>query len=129
MSAIFTARQVGQDVRQSRKQLGLTQCQLAERSGVSERSIVSLELGDATGIRLDKLLKVLSALGLSMTIQAEEDKPKAPRPAPVREEQTKTPTGVPIADGPVLAFLQQAQQACPLMSIPLDRGSPWYPSS
>ena len=91
MSAIFTARQVGQDVRQSRKQLGLTQCQLAERSGVSERSIVSLELGDATGIRLDKLL--------------------------------------PIADGPVLAFLQQAQQACPLMSIPLDRGSPWYPSS
>lgn len=110
MSAISAARQVGQDVRRQRKRLGMTQRQLSERSGVSERSIVSLELGDATGMRLDKLLKVLSALGLYMSIQAEEGaaEPQAPLPAPAQEEQAQTP-----ADGPVLAFLQMAQQACP----------------
>lgn len=113
MSAISAARQVGQNVRRQRKRLGMTQRQLAERSGVSERSIVSLELGDATGMRLDKLLKVLSALDLSMSIQAEESEPKVPRPAPVQEEQAKTPTAIPAAGGLVLAFLQQAQQTSP----------------
>lgn len=111
MSAISAARQVGQDVRRQRKRLGMTQRQLAERSGVSERSIVSLELGDATGMRLDKLLKVLSALGLSMSIQAEEGGPKTPLLAPVQEEPATTPPVTPAPGGPVLAFLQQAQQA------------------
>lgn len=110
MSAISAARQVGQDVRRQRKRLGMTQRQLAERSGVSERSIVSLELGDATGMRLDKLLKVLSALGLYMSIQAEEGaaEPQAPLPAPAQEEQAQTPADGPTATGPVLAFLQMA---------------------
>ena len=120
MSAISAARQVDQDVRRQRKRLGMTQRQLAKRSGVSKRSIVSLELGDATGMRLDKLLKVLSALGLSMSIQDEEGaaEPQAPLPAPAQEEPIKTPPAIPTAGGPVLAFLQQAQQACPSYERP-----------
>ena len=36
------------------------------RKGVSERLLASLELGDAPGIRLDKLLAVYDALGLEL---------------------------------------------------------------
>lgn len=59
-------RQAGLCVRREREAQGLTQRQLAQRSRVSERTIISLELGDATGIRLDKLLAVLHALGIEL---------------------------------------------------------------
>ena len=41
---------------------------LAKKAGVSERLVIALELGDATGIRVDKLLKVLDALDLSLAV-------------------------------------------------------------
>lgn len=59
-------RQAGLCVRREREAQGLTQRQLAQKSHVSERTIISLELGDATGIRLDKLLSVLHALGIEL---------------------------------------------------------------
>ncbi len=108
MGSIVTARQVGQNVRNQRKQLGLTQCQLAEQAGVSERSVVSLELGDATGMRLDKLLSILSALGLTMSIQPKEDDAGSTAP-PNQKELAGAPSVTPSPHGPVLAFLQQAQ--------------------
>lgn len=61
-------RQAGEFVRSARESAGLTRAQLAKRSGVSERLIASLELGDATGIRLDKLLAVLHATGLALSV-------------------------------------------------------------
>lgn len=61
-------RQAGECVRSARESAGLTRAQLAKRSGVSERLIASLELGDATGIRLDKLLAVLHAAGLALSV-------------------------------------------------------------
>lgn len=61
-------RQAGELVRSARESAGLTRAQLAKRSGVSERLIASLELGDATGIRLDKLLAVLHATGLALSV-------------------------------------------------------------
>lgn len=68
---IVTPRQAGIYVRRSREHQGLTRAQLAEASGVSERLLASLELGDATGIRLDKLLAVFSALGIGLAAQGE----------------------------------------------------------
>lgn len=68
---IDVPRQAGLYVRRSREAQGLTRAQLACAAGVSERSLASLELGDATGIRLDKLLAVLEALGLSLAVQGE----------------------------------------------------------
>lgn len=68
MAIIETPRQVGLAVRKARKAEGITQKQLAKRAGVSERLVIALELGDATGIRLDKMLKVLSALDLSLAV-------------------------------------------------------------
>ena len=38
---------------------------------MSERLLASLELGDATGIRLDKLLAVFGALGICLAAQGE----------------------------------------------------------
>lgn len=40
------------------------------------RLLASLELGDATGIRLDKLLKVFDALGLTLAAQGNIDESK-----------------------------------------------------
>ena len=68
---IVTPRQAGIYVRRSREHQGLTRAQLAEAAGVSERLLASLELGDATGIRLDKLLAVFSALGIGLAAQGE----------------------------------------------------------
>ncbi len=69
---ISAPRQAGIYVRRSREAQGLTRAQLAAMSGVSERLLASLELGDATGIRLDKLLAVFDALGLSLAAQGEK---------------------------------------------------------
>ena len=52
---ITTPRQAGIYVRQAREAQGLTRAALANKAGVSERLLASLELGDATGIRLDNL--------------------------------------------------------------------------
>lgn len=69
---ISAPRQAGIYVRRSREAQGLTRAQLAVAAGVSERLLASLELGDATGIRLDKLLAVFGALGLSLAAQGEK---------------------------------------------------------
>lgn len=69
---ITSSRQTGIVVRERRTALGMTQKALARESGVSERLVASLEAGDATGIRLDKLLAILNALGLPLRIGEEE---------------------------------------------------------
>ena len=53
---------LGQAVRRARKQLKLTQPQLALASGVGVRFIVELEAGKPT-VRLESVLRVLQALG------------------------------------------------------------------
>ena len=68
---ITTPRQAGIYVRQAREAQGLTRAALAKKAGVSERLLASLELGDATGIRLDKLLAVFGALGLALAAQGD----------------------------------------------------------
>lgn len=68
---ITTPRQAGIYVRQAREAQGLTRATLAKKAGVSERLLASLELGDATGIRLDKLLTIFNALGLALAAQGD----------------------------------------------------------
>jgi len=46
-----------------RKLRGLTQAQLADRSGIHRETVVRLERGDG-GVSLENLLRVLRALGL-----------------------------------------------------------------
>ena len=77
---ITTPRQAGIYVRQAREAQGLTRAALAKTAGVSERLLASLELGDATGIRLDKLLTIFNALGLALAAQGDIGKAKNERP-------------------------------------------------
>ncbi len=53
------------DVRARRKDLGLTQVEVAELADVSDRFVMELEQGKPT-VRLDKLTAVLEAMGLTL---------------------------------------------------------------
>jgi y4mF family transcriptional regulator len=65
--AQYTARRsdLAIDVRARRKDLGLTQVEVAELAGVSDRFVMELEQGKPT-VRLDKLTAVLNAMGLTL---------------------------------------------------------------
>lgn len=86
---ITTPRQAGIYVRQAREAQGITRAALAKKAGVSERLLASLELGDATGIRLDKLLAVFGALGLALAAQGD-----------IGETKNGQPVDAPHADQP-----------------------------
>ena len=73
MQEIKQPRNIGSAVRTARLSQGLTQRQLAKKAGVSERSVLSLELGDATGMRFDKLCAILSSLGLHLFVDNEPE--------------------------------------------------------
>ena len=62
MTSIRSPQQLGRALRAARKQLGLTQPQLALAAGVGVRFIVDLESGKPT-LRLENVLRVIDALG------------------------------------------------------------------
>lgn len=64
---IDTPATLGQALRRTRKQLGLTQPQLALASGVGVRFIVDLEAGKPT-IQLGRALQVIDALGTELIL-------------------------------------------------------------
>jgi y4mF family transcriptional regulator len=62
MASIRSPQQLGDVLRAARKQLALTQPQLALAAGVGVRFIVDLEAGKPT-LRLENILRVIDALG------------------------------------------------------------------
>jgi len=62
MASIRSPERLGEALRAARKQLGLTQPQLALAAGVGVRFIVDLEAGKPT-VRLENVLRVVDALG------------------------------------------------------------------
>ena len=76
MTSIRTAQQLGDALRTARKQLGLTQPQLALAAGVGVRFIVDLEAGKAT-VQLQQVLRVIDALGGELEISGLPVKPEA----------------------------------------------------
>jgi HTH-type transcriptional regulator / antitoxin HipB len=62
MTSIRSPQQLGDALLAARKQLGLTQPQLALAAGVGVRFIVDLESGKPT-VRLENVLRVIDALG------------------------------------------------------------------
>jgi HTH-type transcriptional regulator / antitoxin HipB len=77
-SLIETPAQLGHAVRKTRKELGLTQPQLALASGVGVRFIVDLEAGKPT-VRLENVLRVLHALGATLAVNGLDDISEYPR--------------------------------------------------
>mgnify|MGYP002374929842 FL=1 len=62
MTSIRSPQQLGRALRAARKQLALTQPQLALAAGVGVRFIVDLEAGKPT-LRLENVLRIIDALG------------------------------------------------------------------
>ncbi|WP_090141877.1 helix-turn-helix transcriptional regulator [Limnohabitans sp. DM1] len=62
MTSIHTPQQLGEAIRTARKQLALTQPQLALAAGVGVRFVVELEAGKPS-VRLAQVLRVIDALG------------------------------------------------------------------
>lgn len=62
MLLLKSPQQLGQVLRAARKQLGLTQPQLALAAGVGVRFIVDLEAGKPT-VRLENVFRVIDVLG------------------------------------------------------------------
>ena len=86
-------RQAGIFVRREREAQGRTRAQLARSAHVSERLLASLELGEAPGIQLDKLLAVCRALGLELCLRAtgaptQDESPAQQAPAPRAQPAT-----------------------------------------
>jgi len=100
---ITTPRQAGIYVRQAREAQGITRAALAKKAGVSERLLASLELGDATGIRLDKLLTVFNALGIGLFAQSDNDSIASP------SEHPATIVNLPIANSNTPAKAKRRQ--------------------
>ena len=71
---LTTARDLGAAVRAARQRGGMSQQALADRAGVPRQWVSRLETGSNPGAELRKVLDVLAALGLAVTL--------GPSPAP-----------------------------------------------
>lgn len=85
---MLDALEIGYAIKDRRAQLGLTQAQVADAAGVSKRCLWSLELGNNSGVQLNKLTAVLKTLDLDLKIVDGDDYRPAHRPAP--EEDGKS---------------------------------------
>jgi HTH-type transcriptional regulator/antitoxin HipB len=63
----YTAEQIGELVKKTRKSMGVTQKRLALTSGTGLRFIIELEQGKPT-CQLEKALTVLHTLGIKMEL-------------------------------------------------------------
>lgn len=73
MDYVTAPRQIAYPLRQRRKDLGMTQEDLARTAGVSRQLVNKTEAGLTPGIGLDRLLRMLEALGLSLAVVSPND--------------------------------------------------------
>lgn len=66
-NSVSSMQEIGELVRDKRKQDGLTQTELAELSQVGTRFLSELENGKTT-LRFDKVIQVLQNLGLQLNV-------------------------------------------------------------
>lgn len=65
---VYTADSLGAAIKHYRQQAGLSQAELAERSGLNRTYLSDLERGKETE-QLRRLVRVLKQLGVRMTLQ------------------------------------------------------------
>ncbi len=73
---IATASQLGTLLQSARRSRKLSQAQLGARIGLSQTRMSDLELAPGT-LSVDQLLAICSQLGLQLSVQPREDKPRA----------------------------------------------------
>lgn len=68
---IHSTKDIGHIIRQTRKQLGITQSDLALTAGTGIRFIIELEKGKST-CQIGKILQVLQVLGIQCNLTHQE---------------------------------------------------------
>lgn len=66
---MLTLSLLGEQIAHRRKALGLSQAALARQAGVGHSTLEALENGRLGELGLSKIVRLLSALGLELTIQ------------------------------------------------------------
>lgn len=65
---------LGTRIAKRRKELKLTQAELARRAGISRATLDALENGRARELGFSKITKLLAALGLELTLRIERSR-------------------------------------------------------
>ena len=78
---LVMASQLGVVLQSARKSLKLTQAQLGERLGLSQRRVSELERAPGT-LSVDQLMALCAQLGLQLTVQPRERAPQTPEAQP-----------------------------------------------
>lgn len=82
MGRVDTAEMAGSVVRRVREDRGMSRAQLANATGIGARTLYALETGESENFGLGKYLKVLDALGLSMSVKLDGQRPTRRYEAP-----------------------------------------------
>ncbi len=61
-------RDLGRQIRNRRKEVGLTADDVADLAGVSRRLLLELEQGKRTNVGFSKVLRIIEILGLSLDL-------------------------------------------------------------
>ena len=69
-----TLQSVGLEVARLRRERGLTQAQLSERSGIARSTIARLEVGQLSDFGVRKLLTLLASMGCALNV-VDNDQP------------------------------------------------------
>lgn len=72
MGEVTNARSAGSIVRRVREDQGISRATLAKRTGIGARTIYAFEQGESENFGLGNYLKLLGALGLSMSVDFPE---------------------------------------------------------
>lgn len=68
MGKVTSAQTAGGIVRRIREDRGISRAALAKQTGIGARTIYALEQGESRNFGLESYLKLLDALGLSMSV-------------------------------------------------------------
>ena len=71
MAIVSSIEQIGGTVRRMREERGMSRAELSARTGIGARTLYALETGESANFGLGKLLAVLEALGLKLSIDLE----------------------------------------------------------
>ena len=66
----MSLRSIGEQIAERRKELRLSQGELAEKAGISRATLTALENGRTGEVGFSKLSRLLAALGLELKLQA-----------------------------------------------------------